>query len=236
VKLVGEAYIPLSDMLGPAIDVVRQIEIAKPDLILSVVYGKANSAFIQQLRGVARVSASALPCISFCLSEQEMRNVLRHMVGDYVCGHYFQGVDSPANSRFIERLRGSAKFAQNPFLVSDAMEASYVAVHLWAQAVAATKTLDDLKAIRQALGKIEFEGPGGLVWVDPSELTTRKHARVGRIEANRSIAEVWSSPAIAPIAFPGTRSSAEWEALLEKYRTLWNGHWSNPALEEAGRG
>ena len=126
VEIVGEVYIPASDMLGQVVDLVPRIEATKPDLILSVLYGKANWAFIHQLRTVTRVTAKSLPCISFCLSEQEMRNVLREMVGDYVCGHYFQGLKSAANDRFLERLRGDAKIDRNPFLVSDAMEASYV--------------------------------------------------------------------------------------------------------------
>ena len=230
VKVVGESYIPSGDVLGPSVDAVNRIEAEKPDLVLSLLYGKANSAFIQQLRTVARKSALSLPCFSFCLSEQEMRNVLREMVGDYVCGHYFQGLESAANARFLERLRGDAKIERNPFLVSDAMEASYVAVHLWAKAVAVAGTADDLGAVRRALGTIEFDGPGGVVRVDPSGLNTRKFCRVGRVKADRSIEQVWaSSEAIAPIAYPGTRSSAQWGALLEEYRTRWNGHWSNPA-------
>src|SRR5262249_18056956 len=184
-------------MIQPAVDIVKRIEKEKPDLVLSVVYGKANWVFIHELRAVARLSAASLPCISFCLSEQEMRNMLREMVGDYVCGHYFQVVESDSNTRFLERLRASAKFQRNPFLVSDAMEASYVAVHLWAKAVAAARTPDDLKALTRALGTIEFEGPGGLVWLDPTALNTHKHARVGRIGPDRTIAEVSSSPAIA---------------------------------------
>jgi urea transport system substrate-binding protein len=165
-----------------------------------------------------------------------MRNVLREMTGDYVCGHYFQGLESPANDRFIERLRGDARVAHNPFLVSDSMEASYVAVHLWAKAVARARTADDLHAVRRALGAIEFDGPGGLVRVDASDLNTKKHVRVGLVKSDRSIEQVWSSPeAIAPIAYPGTRSSRQWQALLEEYRTRWKGHWSNPTTEFGGQ-
>ena len=177
VKIVGEAYISPNDVLRPVVEAVRRIEALKPDLILSVIYGRANWAFIHQLRAVARVSAESLPCISFCLSEQELRNVLREMVGDYVCGHYFQSVQSPENDRFLARLRGNAKIEQKPFLVSDAMEASYVAVHLWAQAVAQAGTADDLVALRRVLGNIEFVGPGGPVRVDPAAQNTRKRAR-----------------------------------------------------------
>ena len=237
VEIVGEVYISSSDVLGPVLGVVRRIEAEKPDLILSLLYGKANSVFIHELRTVRRVTPEARPCVSFCLSEQEMRNVLREMVGDYVCGHYFQTLKSAANDRFLERLRGDAKIEHNPFLVSDAMEASYVAVHLWAKAVALAGTADNSGAIRQALGTIEFLGPGGPVRVDPSAQETRKHSRVGQISADRSIEQVWSSPEpIPPIAYPGTRSADQWEALVEGYRTRWKGHWSNPAAEPPGPG
>ena len=74
-----------------------------------------------------------------------------------------------------------------------------------------------------------------MVRVDPSAQNTRKHARVGRVRADRSIELVWSSPEpIVPIAYPGTRSSQEWEALLDGYRKRWNGHWSNPGTEAGG--
>jgi urea transport system substrate-binding protein len=116
------------------------------------------------------------------------------------------------------------------------MEASYVGVHLWANAVAQAGTPDDLAAVRRALGTIEFDGPGGLVRVDPSGQNTKKHARVGRVKSDRSIEQVWSSEAIAPIAYPGTRSSQEWETLLEEFRKRWNGHWSNPRPESGGPG
>jgi urea transport system substrate-binding protein len=237
VEIAGQVYISPSDVLGPVMDAVSRIEATEPDLVLSVLYGKANWAFIHQLRTVRRVSAELRPCISFCLSEQEMRNVLREMVGDYVCSHYFQTLRSPANDRFLERLRGDAKIEHNPFLVSDAMESSYVAVHLWAKAVALAGTPDDRESIRRALGSIEFVGPGGLVRVDPSTLDTRKHTRVGKISADRGIDLVWSSPnAIPPIAYPGSRSSAQWEALIEGFRSRWKGHWSNPNVEASGPG
>ena len=82
-----------------------------------------------------------------------MRNVMREMVGDFVCGHYLQTVRSDANDRFLERLRGDAKLDRDPFLVSDTMEASYVGVHLWAKAVTLAGTADDLPAVRGASGK-----------------------------------------------------------------------------------
>jgi hypothetical protein len=58
---------------------------------------------------------------------------------------------------------------------------------------------------------------------------------VGRVKTDRSIEQVWSSPEpIAPIAYLGTRSSAQWDTMIEGFRKRWNGHWSNPASEPPG--
>jgi len=98
-------------MIRPAIDIVRRIESQKPDLVLSVVYGKANWVFIHQLR----VRGPSEPQQRYRASRsasrrQEMRKHVARDGRDYVCSHYFQGVESAANARFIERLKASAKF------------------------------------------------------------------------------------------------------------------------------
>ena len=92
--------------------------------------------------------------------------MLREMVGDYVGGHYFQGVESAANNQFLKRLRGDAKIDRKSFLVSDAMESSYVAIHLWAKAVSLAGTADDLEAVRRASGESNSRAPGAwFAWI-----------------------------------------------------------------------
>jgi urea transport system substrate-binding protein len=235
VELVGEAYIPSSDMLGAVVDAVRRIEDEKPDLILSTIYGKANWAFIHHLRSVARFAAGSLPCISFCLSEQELRNVRQEMVGDYVCGYYLDCRIPSANDRVADQMRGDDETDGSLSVISDATASSYVAVHLWAKAVGLAGSADDLGALSGTLGKVDFAGPCGLVRVESAGLSTRKHARVCSVRSDHTIEEVWSSPeAISPIAYPNTRSSAQWDAFAEELRMSWNGHWSNQGSSPAG--
>jgi urea transport system substrate-binding protein len=237
VKLIGEVYIPWSDMLACVVDLVHTIEAEKPHLILNALYGTANWAFIQQLRAVARLSAESVPCISFCLSGQEIRNVWREMVGDYVCGHYLQSLKSPANDRFLERLQGDTNTDRDPVLVSDATEASYVGVHLWAKAVALAGNADNLDAVKDALGKTSFEGPSGIVRLDPQALNTSRHVRVGRVRLDHTIDQIWSSvEPLSPISCPPTRSEAQWETLIQGLRARWKGHWSNFAVRPPGSG
>ena len=50
-------------------------------------------------------------------------------------------------------------------VVSDPMEAAYVAVHLWAQAVEAACTTDSA-TVRHNIGDQSYLGPGGMVYVD----------------------------------------------------------------------
>lgn len=72
------------------------------------------------------------------------------------------------------------------------MEAGYLGVHLWAQAVEAAGS-NDVSAIRQALRNQSFEAPGGRVRIDPENRHTWKTMRLGRVIEGRQFEIVWSS-------------------------------------------
>src|SRR4029079_1163472 len=97
--------------------------------------------------------------------------------GDYAAWNYFQSIDSPKNRDFVSRFR--AKYGADRVL-SDPMEAAYIGVHLWAQAVRSAKT-DDVVAIRAAIKEQSFDAPEGMVRVDPDTQHTAKFIRIGRI-------------------------------------------------------
>ena len=84
------------------------------------------------------------------------------MAGEYLAGSYFQSVDTEANRRYLKLLR---EFRNTAPVTTDSMEAGYVAVHLWAQAVGKAGSAQ-VTAVRKTLGGQSYDGPGGLtrVW------------------------------------------------------------------------
>jgi urea transport system substrate-binding protein len=221
--IVGEEFLPLGSTDMGA--VVKKIQARKPDLIVNTINGDTNVAFFRALRQ-AGLTSENLPTISFSVSEEELSSLSAKQVqGDYAAWNYFQSIDLPENQEFVGRFK--ARFGSERIL-SDPMEAAYIAVHLWAQAVE-TAGSDDVNAIRQAINDQSFDAPEGKVTIDPQTHHISKFIRIGRITENGRFEVVYcSDSAINPIPYPATRSKADWDAVLSDLHLLWGGQWANP--------
>jgi len=221
--IVGEEFLPLGSTDMGA--VVKKIQARKPDLIVNTINGDTNVAFFRALRQ-AGLTSENLPTISFSVSEEELSSLSAKQVqGDYAAWNYFQSIDLPENQEFVSRFK--ARFGSERIL-SDPMEAAYIAVHLWAQAVEAAGS-DDVNAIRQAINDQSFDAPEGKVTIDPQTHHISKFIRIGRITENGRFEVVYcSDSAINPIPYPATRSKADWDAVLSDLHLLWGGQWANP--------
>jgi urea transport system substrate-binding protein len=110
--------------------------------------------------------------------------------------------------------------------VSDPMEAAYMGVHLWAQAVEAADG-DGACAVRQALRSQSFDAPEGPVRIDPENLYTWKTMRIGKVVAGGQFEVMWSSERpLRPEPFASSRSPTSWSELLSDLFQRWDGHWS----------
>ena len=155
-----------------------------------------------------------------------------NMVGDYLAGSYFQSINSAANRAFVQRFRQKYGAYRT---VGAAMEAAYNSVHLWAQAVRSAGVAE-VDRIRNALAGQSYDGPGGLIRVDPSSHHCSKSFHLARIEGDGVVSIVYSSPdLIRPEPFPASRTRAQWEALLDHLHKTWEGKWLNPKKPEMFR-
>jgi urea transport system substrate-binding protein len=222
-EIVGEEYVPLgSPDMGA---VIKKIEDRKPDVILNTINGDSNVAFFRALRK-AGFTSEKLPTISFSISEEELSSLrTKDVKGDYAAWNYFQSIDLPENEDFVRRFQ--ARFGSERVL-SDPMEAAYIAVHLWAQAVESAGG-DDAACIRQAINNQSFNAPEGKVTLDAQTHHISKFVRIGQIKEDGRFAVVYCSDDPAdPIPYPATRSKAEWDAFLTDLHLLWGGQWANP--------
>lgn len=223
-KVVGEKFVLLSETnFSP---VIKQMLKLKPDVIFNIINGDSNLAFFRELRA-AGILPKDLPTISFSMGENELGQFSGiDMVGDYMAWNYFESVDRPENREFVKRFK--AKYGEHRG-ISDHMEAAYFGVYLWSQAIKAAGS-DDVRAIRRAMVNQSFEAPGAQVRIDPSNNHTWKVFRLGKIAGDNRIDIVYSSDkALPPEPFPGTRTRAQWEALIEHLYQTWGNEWVNPA-------
>lgn len=223
-ELVGEAWLPLGT--AEVQEVVAQIVASKPDVLLNTINGDTNVAFFRALRK-AGVTSEAMPTISFSVGEEELRHLrVGDMVGDYAAWDYFQSIDTPENAAFLEAFRG--RFGAQR-LVTDPMEAAYIGVKLWAQAVREAGS-DAPNEIRRTLRNQRLSAPEGPVRVDPATQHLIRSARIGRIQADGQFTIVWTSPEpVIPQPFPATRTTVEWRGFLTDLQNGWDGKWSAPS-------
>ena len=208
--LLAERYLPLGsdDLDGVAEEIARM----RPDVVLNTVNGDSN---LHLFRALARagITAEQVPVLSFSVGEGEMRG----WEGIDATGHlaawsYFQSIEGEENRRFVEaveRRYGPERVTSGP------MEAAYIAVRLWAQAVREAGETTTT-AVRRAVGRQSLAAPEGIISVDPQTLHLWKYARIGRMRADGRFEILWSSGrAVRPQPFPSYRSPREWTGLIE---------------------
>jgi urea ABC transporter urea binding protein len=222
-EIVGEEYVLLGSIEFE--EVVKKIAKTKPDIILNTINGDSNIAFFRQLRA-AGITSAVSPTLSFSISETELLSLsTQELEGDYAAWNYFQSIDTPENREFVARFRN--RYGQDR-VTTDPIEAAYIGVHLWAQAVTAAGT-HDVKKVRQAIKNQRMRAPEGFVYVDADNNHTWKYARIGKIKKNGQFDVVWSSQRpIRPIPFPVYRTRQEWSEFLDELYLRWDGNWANP--------
>ena len=225
-ELVGEAYLQLGS--ADVEDAVKKIVATRPQMILNTINGDTNVAFFRALRKAGFIPAK-LPTISFSIGEEEMRHMrANEMAGDYGAWSYFQSIETPENTIFVKAFRDRYG-AQR--VLTDPMEAAYVGVKLWAQAVREAAT-DNPGDIRRSLRNQRMLAPGGPVRFDPSSQHLVRAPRIGRIKSNGQFDVIWTSPEpVIPQPFPATRTTAQWREFLIDLKNSWGGKWSAPTNE-----
>ena len=226
-ELAGESYLFFgTDQVE---SVVKDILQAKPDVIISTVVGDTNKAFYNAL-DAAGISSDKIPVISFAISEDELRTMLKEvpskaLVGHYSAWNYFQTIDRQENRRFVARLQkryGKEKSA------NDVMAASYNSVYLWAQAVREAETTR-ISDVTHAMSHQSLDAPEGIVSIDAENHHTWRPVYIGKVRSDAQFDIVWSSESsIRPEPYPLTRSHNDWNLLLTKLYGEWGNSWSNP--------
>ena len=187
VEILGEEYTPLGHTEYGTL--ITKLQEARPDAVFNTLNGDSNVAFFKQLKG-AGVSAREMPVMSVSVAEEEVRGIgPENVAGHPVAWNYYQTTDTPANRRFVKAYR--AKYGADR-VTADPIEAGYVQVHLWARAVEAARSTDP-EAVKEASKGLTFDAPEGRVTVHDSNQHIYKTARIGIVEPDGQIREVWDS-------------------------------------------
>ncbi|MBV8624492.1 MAG: urea ABC transporter substrate-binding protein [Herbaspirillum sp.] len=156
--------------------------------VISTINGDSNVPFYKEL-GNAGLKATDVPVVAFSVGEEELRGVdTKPLVGHLAAWNYFESVKNPVNTAFIKKWKEYAKAKNLPnadtVVTNDPMEATYVGMHMWAQAVEKAKSTDTDKVIA-AMGGQSYKAPSGYTLeMDKTNHHLHKPVMIGEIKAD----------------------------------------------------
>ena len=171
----------------------------KKTAVVSTINGDSNVPFYKEL-GNQSLKAKDVPVVAFSVGEEELRGVdTKPLVGHLAAWNYFQSIKNPTNAEFIKKWsayakeKGIAGHKDKP-LTNDPMEATYIGVHMWAQAVTKAKSTDTDKVIAAMAGQT-FKAPSGITsTMDPKNHHLHKSVFIGEVQADGQFKVVWKTP------------------------------------------
>jgi urea transport system substrate-binding protein len=165
--------------------------------VVSTINGDSNVPFYKEL-GNAGLKATDVPVVAFSVGEEELRGIdTKPLVGHLAAWNYFMSVKNAQNTAFIKMYKDWAKANKVPNLgtvvTNDPMEATYVGIHMWAQAVKKAGTTD-VDKVRQAMYGQTFKSPSGFtLTMDKSNHHLHKPVMIGEILPNGQFQVVWKT-------------------------------------------
>lgn len=197
--------------------------------VINTINGDSNVPFFKEMAN-SGLSSADCPVVSFSLAEDELRSLpTKDLVGELGCWTYFMSLKTPENQKFLKQWNSWLKTEDHPGVVKEKrvvdspMVLSYDGVYLWKEAVEACGSFD-VDKVRATLetGKIKFDGPGGLITMQPNHHCT-KNVYIGETKADgqfkiiKTYPQVYGQPFLkgtfmksateAPSASPATTGS-----------------------------
>ena len=197
-KDIDEKYTPFghSDYQTIVAD-IKKFAAGGKTAVVSTINGDSNVPFYKEL-GNAGLKATDVPVVAFSVGEEELRGVdTKPLVGHLAAWNYFMSLKNKTNTAWKKEWAAYAKKHKLPNadkpLTNDPMEAAWIGIHMWKQAVEKAKTTDVDKVIAAMAGQT-FKAPSGITSVmDPKNHHLHKSVFIGEVKADGQFNVVWKT-------------------------------------------
>jgi len=170
----------------------------KKTAVVSTINGDSNVPFYKEL-GNQGLKATDVPVVAFSVGEEELRGVdTKPLVGHLAAWNYFMSIKAPANDAFTKKWAAYAKAKniaghKDKPLTNDPMEATYIGIYMWKQAVEKAKSFDVAK-VSAAMGGQTFTAPSGITsTMDAKNHHLHKAVFIGEVKADGQFNVVWKT-------------------------------------------
>jgi urea transport system substrate-binding protein len=198
-KDIDEKYTPFghSDYQTIVAD-VKKFAAGGKTAVISTINGDSNVPFYKEL-GNQGLKATDVPVVAFSVGEEELRGVdTKPLVGHLAAWNYFMSLKNPTNDAWKKEWAAYAKKAKLPNadkpLTNDPMEAAWIGIHMWKQAVEKAKSTDTDKVVAAMAGQT-FKAPSGITsTMDPKNHHLHKSVFIAEVKADGQFNVVWKTP------------------------------------------
>ncbi|AGW89387.1 MULTISPECIES: urea ABC transporter substrate-binding protein [Cupriavidus] len=165
--------------------------------VISTINGDSNVPFYKEL-GNAGLKAKDVPVVAFSVGEEELRGIdTKPLVGHLAAWNYFMSVKNPENDAFRKQWAAWVKANNLPGgdkrVTNDPMEATYVGIKMWAQAVKKAGSTDADK-VRAAMYGQTFKAPDGFTLTMGENHHLYKPVMIGEVKGDGQFSVVWKTP------------------------------------------
>ena len=194
---IDEKYTPFghSDYQTIVANIKKFSAEGKKTAVVSTINGDSNVPFYKEL-GNQGLKATDVPVVAFSVGEEELRGVdTKPLVGHLAAWNYFMSVKNPTNDEFIKKWAAYAKAKNLPGhkdkpLTNDPMEATYIGIYMWKQAVEKAKSTDTDKVIAAMAGQT-FKAPSRLRRPRWTRRTTTCTSRCSSARSRPTASSTW---------------------------------------------
>lgn len=177
---------------------VKKFAAGKKTAVISTINGDSNVPFYREL-GNQGIKASDIPVMAFSVGEEELRGIdTKPLVGHLAAWNYFMSVKNPKNTEFSGKMKQYAVEYKLPnadkFVTNDPMEATYVGINMWKQAVEKAGSTE-VDKVREAMAGQAFDAPSGYqLQMDANNHHLHKPVMIGQIRGDGQFDVVYKTP------------------------------------------
>jgi urea transport system substrate-binding protein len=165
--------------------------------VVSTINGDSNVPFYKEL-GNQGLKATDVPVVAFSVGEEELRGVdTKPLVGHLAAWNYFMSLKNAENDVWKKKWAAYTKAKKLPYadkpLTNDPMEAAYIGVYMWKQAVEKAKSTD-VDKVRTAVYGQTFKAPSGIMSkMDEKNHHLHKAVFIGEVKGDGQFNVVWKT-------------------------------------------
>ena len=197
-KNIEEVYTPFGHSDYQTIVAnIKKFSAGGKTAVVSTINGDSNVPFYKEL-GNQGIEATEVPVVAFSVGEEELRGIdTKPLVGQLAAWNYFQSLENPVNEKFVANWKAYAKAQNLPnyqtAVTNDPMEATYVGINMWAQAVEKAGSTD-VDKVRVAMAGQTFAAPSGYtLTMDKTNHHLHKPVMIGEVQEDGQFNVVWQT-------------------------------------------